>query len=250
MYDLIFGFHSINSILKKDVKLFVKVYVLHTLKNKLRGKFLIQTVKKNNINIKLVNKKFLDQKSNNMSHQGFIALIKKKKKINEKNLSNILSKFKLPFLLILDHITDPHNLGACIRNADATGVDMIIIPKNRSAHINATVKKVSSGASEHILLMQVTNLAKIIRFLRSRNIFIIGTDSKSNNNVFDLKIKGPIALIIGSEDTGLRLLTKKLCDIIVSIPMKGYVSSLNTSVACGICLFEIFQKKMLLKIKN
>ena len=143
-----------------------------------------------------------------------------------------------PFLLILDGVTDPHNLGACLRVADAAGVHAVIAPKDRSVGLTATVMKVASGAAENIPYITVTNLARTLRELKEREIWIVGADEGGESSLFDAKLAGPLAWVLGAEGEGLRRLTRENCDQIVSIPMFGSVESLNVSVASGVCLFE------------
>lgn len=146
-------------------------------------------------------------------------------------------------MLILDGVTDPHNLGACLRSADAAGVHAIIVPKDRSAQLNATAKKVACGAAENVPLIRVTNLARTMRLLQEANVWIVGTAGEATHTLFQSKFNGPIALVMGAEGEGMRRLTREHCDELISIPMAGTVSSLNVSVATGVCLFEIVRQR-------
>ena len=146
-------------------------------------------------------------------------------------------------LLILDGIEDPHNLGACFRVADAMGVHAIICPKDNAVGLNSTVRKVASGGAESVPFVVVTNIARTIRYLKEKGIFIYGTDDSSEKTLNQISFNGSIALIMGSEGKGMRRLTKELCDDVFSIPMLGQVESLNVSVASGICLYEINRQK-------
>lgn len=148
-------------------------------------------------------------------------------------------------LLILDGVTDPHNLGACLRVADGAGADAIIVPKDRSAQLNTTVSKVASGAAETMPFVAVTNLARAMRELKEAGIWLIGTSDDAPKTLYEVDLKGPIAIVMGAEGEGLRRLTKETCDELVHIPMYGGVASLNVSVASGICLFEATRQRNL-----
>ncbi|WGS66284.1 23S rRNA (guanosine(2251)-2'-O)-methyltransferase RlmB [Enterobacteriaceae bacterium ET-AT1-13] len=248
MKELIYGIHSIENLLFFTPKRFIKVFIFKN-RNDLRIKNIINNLNKNNILIKFCNKVFLNKKCNGLIHQGIIAEIYKNKKYSEKNIYNILKNTIKPLLLILDCITDPRNLGACIRNAYASGVNIIIIPKKNSAKINSLVKKVSCGVCDNIPIISVVNLSRTLFFLKKINIVIIGATHKSNNLFYNINYNIPLALIFGSENKGIRKLTSKLCDLLISIPMKGNILSLNVSVATGIVLFEVIRQRFYLNFK-
>ena len=148
-----------------------------------------------------------------------------------------------PLLLVLDGVTDPHNLGACLRVADGAGAHAVIAPKDHAAGINATVAKVASGAAETVPYFMVTNLARTLGELKERNIWIIGTSDAASQTLYDVDMRGPVALVLGAEGNGMRQLTAKTCDQLVRIPMQGAVESLNVSVASGVCLFEAVRQR-------
>jgi 23S rRNA (guanosine2251-2'-O)-methyltransferase len=148
-----------------------------------------------------------------------------------------------PLILVLDGVTDPHNLGACLRVADGAGVHAVIAPKDHAAGINATVAKVASGAAETVPYFMVTNLARTLNELKERNIWILGTSDQATKTLYQADLKGPIALVLGAEGDGIRQLTAKTCDELVSIPMSGAVESLNVSVASGVCLYEAMRQR-------
>ena len=148
-----------------------------------------------------------------------------------------------PLLLVLDGITDPHNLGACLRVADGAGAHAVIAPKDHAAGINATVAKVSSGASDTVPYFMVTNLARTINELKDRNIRVIGTSDTATQSLYDIDLSGPVALVLGAEGAGMRQLTAKSCDELISLPMRGAVESLNVSVASGVCLYEALRQR-------
>jgi 23S rRNA (guanosine2251-2'-O)-methyltransferase len=148
-----------------------------------------------------------------------------------------------PLILVLDGVTDPHNLGACLRVADGAGVHAVIAPKDHAAGINATVAKVASGAAETVPYFMVTNLARTLGELKERNIWIIGTSDAATQTLYQADLTGPVALVLGAEGAGMRQLTSKTCDQLVSIPMRGAVESLNVSVASGVCLYEAMRQR-------
>ncbi|MEX0738868.1 MAG: 23S rRNA (guanosine(2251)-2'-O)-methyltransferase RlmB [Pseudohongiella sp.] len=178
-------------------------------------------------------------------HQGVAALCQWRDTVKDEAFLNaMLDKLPHPpLLLILDEVTDPHNLGACLRTADAAGVDAVIVPRDNSATLNLTVRKVASGAAEKVNLVAVTNLSRTMAALQQRGIWITGTAGESTQSLYDADLTGPRALVMGSEGKGLRRLTREHCDFLISIPMAGAVSSLNVSVATGVCLFEAIRQR-------
>jgi len=148
-----------------------------------------------------------------------------------------------PLLLVLDEVTDPHNLGACLRSADAAGVDAVIVPRDHSAPLNITVRKVASGAAETVPLVAVTNLSRTLSQLKERGIWLCGAAGEAEKTLYEQDLTGPLALVMGSEGRGLRRLTRESCDFLVAIPMAGKVASLNVSVATGVCLFEAVRQR-------
>jgi 23S rRNA (guanosine2251-2'-O)-methyltransferase len=209
---------------------------------------IINLAKKYGIPAQMANRKVLDDKSEGEQHQGVVARVKPGKTFTEADLDDILAaaerKQQAPFLLILDGVTDPHNLGACLRNADAAGVQAIIVPKDNAARVTATVRKVAVGAAESVPLVQVTNLSRTMKALQQVGVWIIGTAGETDNCLYDEKLSGPMALVMGAEGKGMRRLTRENCDQLVKLPMAGTVSSLNVSVATGICLFEIVRQRL------
>lgn len=149
-----------------------------------------------------------------------------------------------PFILILDCVQDPHNLGAILRTADGAGVDVVIAPKDKAVGITETVRRISVGAADHIPFAQVTNLARTMERLKEMGVWIVGTSDKASKSLFDLDLKGPIALVTGSEEKGMRRLTEENCDFLARLPMKGNVGCLNASVATGICLYEAVRQRL------
>lgn len=243
MSEIIYGIHAIAALLKRSPERFIEIYFLDSRTDK-RAKALMAEIVHLGLPHKSVSRQFLDSQSGSGVHQGIIAKIKPVKQYQEHELVNILERLTEPFILILDSITDPHNLGACLRTADAVGVDLVIVPKDRSAPLNATAKKVACGVADTLPLIRVTNLARTLRFLQESNIWIIGTASEAKQTLFEQSYTGALALVMGAEGKGMRRLTREHCNQLVRIPMEGTVSSLNVSVATGVCLFEIVRQKM------
>lgn len=185
----------------------------------------------------------LDELAGNTRHQDIIAELSEKS-LNEDDLSRLLDRIEGdPLILLLDGVQDPHNLGACLRTAEAAGVHAVIIPKDRSAGITAVVRKTSAGASEIVPVFQVTNLARVIRSLKERGIWLAGTNDGSAASIYETDLTGPLALVMGNEGQGMRRLTRELCDHLVRIPMAGTIESLNVSVATGVGLYEIRRQR-------
>ncbi len=183
-------------------------------------------------------------------HQGVVARVDPMAQV--KSLDELLEQLEeagtaQPLLLVLDGVTDPHNLGACLRVADGAGAHAVIAPKDHAAGINATVAKVASGAAETVPYFMVTNLARTLGELKERNIWCIGTSDDAEKTIYDVDLTGPVALVLGAEGEGMRQLTRKTCDELVRIPMRGAVESLNVSVASGVCLYEALRQRSLQK---
>ncbi|WKB53528.1 23S rRNA (guanosine(2251)-2'-O)-methyltransferase RlmB [Eleftheria terrae] len=175
-------------------------------------------------------------------HQGVVAKVEPVAQV--KSLDDLLDSIEEPpLLLVLDGVTDPHNLGACLRVADGAGAHAVIAPKDHAVGINATVAKVASGAAETMPYFMVTNLARTLKELQERNIWVIGTSDDAPKTLYQVELKGPVALVLGAEGAGMRQLTRKTCDELVSLPMRGAVESLNVSVASGICLYEALRQR-------
>ena len=191
-----------------------------------------------------VDKSKLDEMSQTGNHQGVIAIVPPFEYCDvEDILEEAKSRNEEPFVLILDGIEDPHNLGAIIRTAETAGVHGVIIPKRRAASVNSTVNKVSAGAVEHMKIARVNNINDTIQFLKDNGLWIIGTDAKAENYYYEQDLTGPIALVIGSEGFGMNRLVSENCDILVKIPMKGKITSLNASVSAGIVTYEIVKQR-------
>ena len=163
---------------------------------------------------------------------------------DESDLQDIIDSSGAPFLLILDGVQDPHNLGACLRTADGAGVDAVIAPRNRAVGMTETAARISCGASESVPFIQVTNIVRTLKELQKSGVWVVGTaDGAESSSLYDVDFKGPIALVMGAEEKGLRRLTQETCDLVVSLPMLGKVDCLNVSVATGVCLYEALRQR-------
>jgi len=188
--------------------------------------------------------KELDRISGQQRHQGVVAGFKGSNVVMEGQLGTILDAVEtVPLILVLDGVQDPHNLGACLRTAEAAGVHLVVICKDRSAGITPVVRRAASGAAETLPVVQATNLARVLRELKKRGIWLAGTSDGAADTLYSTDLTGPLALVMGSEGSGLRHLTSEICDYLVSIPMAGKVESLNVSVATGVCLYEINRQR-------
>ena len=201
-----------------------------------------QLAKQNNIGVVLQDSSFFQKNFSEMNHQSVAIICHKRLEENENYLESLFEKDNL-LLLILEHITDPHNVGACIRTAAAAGVDAVIVPKNRSCHLTPTVRKISSGGAELIPFVVVTNIVRTINKLQSAGVMIYGTDMKASKLHNEITYGNKSALIIGSEDKGLKRLTLENCDEIIKVKMPGRIESLNASVSTGIMLFQIINQQ-------
>ena len=206
---------------------------------------IIAMAKERKIVLTMVNKTKLSQMAQTENNQGVIAIVPPFDYCEvEDILENAKQREEKPFILILDGIEDPHNLGSIIRTAETAGVHGIIIPKRRSASVNSTVSKVSAGAVEHMKIARVNNINETIRYLKENDVWICGTDMDAKKYYYQEDYKGPIAIVIGSEGFGMSRLVKENCDFLVKIPMKGKMTSLNASVSAGIVIYEAVKQRI------
>ena len=234
--QVVFGFHAVTSRLRVRAASVREMYVDAKRIDK-RMEDLLAHAKDKNVRVMQVDGARLDGMTGNARHQGVVILVEASQL--PQFVDDVLEELTVPpFLLVLDGVTDPHNLGACLRVADAVGVHAVIAPKDRSVGLTATVMKVASGAAENVPYITVTNLARTLKELKQRDIWIVGADENGSNDLFHATLKGPLAWVLGAEGEGLRRLTRENCDEIINIPMFGSVESLNVSVASGVCLFE------------
>jgi len=241
--DLIYGLHSVLAALERDVPGIAEVW-LDAGRRDARVERIRAAAQAAGITVHCVARAELDALVGGARHQGVVARGTAPPQHSEADLDAVLAGQTKPvFLLVLDGVQDPHNLGACLRSADAAGVQAVIAPKDRSASLTPTVRKVASGAAEAVPFIQVTNLARTLRKLKQAGIWLVGAAGEAGASLFDADLTGPLALVMGAEGKGLRRLTRETCDTLVHIPMAGTVASLNVSVATGICLFEAVRQR-------
>jgi 23S rRNA (guanosine2251-2'-O)-methyltransferase len=234
----LFGFHSIESLLTTNPELIIKVLIQSNRKDK-RVAELINSLTRQKIPFFSYDRNNLDRIAKGEVHQGVISEVKLTPTLNEESLLKLISEnLSKPLLLILDSIQDPRNLGACLRSANAAGVDYVIINKDGSAPINGLVHKTSAGAINSLKIFHVTNLSRTIKNMQKRGIWVIGLDGNSKSTIYDVNLCDAVAIVVGAEGKGIRRLVKESCDQVVTIPMSGNIESLNVSVATGIALFE------------
>jgi 23S rRNA (guanosine2251-2'-O)-methyltransferase len=243
---VIFGFHAVLARLRAEPKSVLEVYLDEARKDARARDFAAQ-VERAGARLMRVPAARLDGLAGGVRHQGVAARVAES--TQRRTLDELLDGLPGPaLLLVLDGITDPHNLGACLRVANAAGAHAVIAPKDHAAGINATVSKVASGAAEITPYYMVTNLARTLAALKERNIWIVGADASAAEELYAVaELPGSIAWVIGAEGTGMRRLTRESCDLLVRIPMRGQVESLNASVATGICLFESVRRSGILR---
>lgn len=240
--ERIFGVHAVSSLLEAAPERIIRLYVLDG-RDDHKVQAVLRRAEALDVSIARRDRKALDQLTDGAVHQGVVAECKPAPQLREDDLETLLDRLDAPLLLVLDGITDPHNLGACLRTADAAGVHAVIAPKDRSAALNPTVRKVACGAAERVPFITVTNLARTLRLLKERNVWVVGTAGEASDSIYQSKLTGALALVMGAEGEGMRRLTREHCDQLVHIPMFGTVSSLNVSVATGVCLFEAVRQR-------
>lgn len=233
--NLIFGFHAVISRLRHHPKTIHVIYLDQSRKDK-RARDVTGLAEEKGVRVVLAEAARVDDMARGRS-QGVVAYVDAVQLAHD--LDEVLEELNEPaLLLVLDGVTDPHNLGACLRDADAFGAHAVLAPKDRSASLNATAVKAASGAADTVPFFPVTNLARSLRELKERDILIVGTDQDGSMEVAEADLTGPVALVLGAEGEGMRRLTREHCDVLVRIPMHGQVSSLNVSVSAGVCLYE------------
>ena len=238
--ELVCGINAVNEIISIRPSSVTTLFIEDDKGKRIQE--LDQLAKQNNIEVVLQDSSFFQKNFSEMNHQSVAIICHKRLEENENFLENLFEKKNL-LLLILEHITDPHNVGACIRTAAAAGVDAIIVPKNRSCHLTPTVRKISSGGAELIPFVVVTNIVRTINKLQSEGVVIYGTDMKASKLHNEITYGDKSALIIGSEDKGLKRLTLENCDEIIKVKMPGRIESLNASVSTGIMLFQMINQQ-------
>lgn len=240
--EWLYGIHALESVLAREPERIIELFVLKGRDDKSIHN-IVNQARRFGASVQFCQRKTLDEKADSEQHQGVVAKVRPGKTFNEHDLAAIVQASQQPLLLVLDGVTDPHNLGACLRTADGAGVDAVVVPKDNSASLTPVVRKVACGAAEVIPLVQVTNLARTLRDLQDMGVWIVGTAGEADKNIYETKLSGPMALVMGAEDKGMRRLTREHCDELIKLPMAGSVSSLNVSVATGVCLYEIVRQR-------
>ena len=243
---VLFGFHAVGVRLKTAPASIIEVYVDPTRRDARMKQFLSRAAEAG-VRIIEADGPRLIKLTGSAGHQGVAARVQAVEGVRtlDELLDDLQEQGTVPLLLVLDGVTDPHNLGACLRVADGAGAHAVIAPKDHAAGINATVAKVASGAADTVPYFMVTNLARTLNELKERNIWIIGTSGDADKTLYQVDMRTPTALVLGAEGPGMRQLTRKTCDELVSIPMQGAVESLNVSVASGVCLYEALRQRSL-----
>ncbi len=240
--ERIYGVHAVEALLRHHPKR-VKQLWLAAGRQDPRVQVLVDLAGQQRIAVGQMDRRELDEWAEGV-HQGVVAEVSPSQVWGENMLDELLDRATTPpLLLVLDGVTDPHNLGACMRTADAAGAHAVIVPKDKSATLNATVRKVACGAAEVIPLVAVTNLARTLEKLQQRGLWIVGTAGEAEQELYQQDMTGPTVLVMGAEGKGMRRLTREHCDYLVKLPMAGSVSSLNVSVATGVCLFEAVRQR-------
>ena len=233
---LVVGFHAVGSRLRVRATSIEELYVDAAREDR-RMRDLVELARAAGVHVMSVPAERLDAMTGRARHQGVVATAQWSEPLQD--LDAILDRADDDtLLLVLDGVQDPHNLGACLRVADAAGVDAVVAPRDRAVGLNATVAKVASGAAETVPYVTVTNLARTLDQIKDANILVVGADGTVETTIYDTPLSGPIAWVLGAEGAGMRRLTRERCDVLASIPLLGSVESLNLSVAAGICLFE------------
>ena len=234
--QLIHGFHAVTSRLRQREGAVREIYIDAARRDQ-RARDLLALAASRGVRVLQVDAKRLDGMTGQARHQGVAAKVEPVRMPT--HIEDVLDALEEPpLLLLLDGITDPHNLGACLRVADAMGVHAVLAPKDHAVGLNATVAKVASGAADSVPYLMVTNLARTMRELKDRGIWLVGADGQAERELYDIKLAGPLGWVLGAEGSGLRRLTRETCDELARIPMLGSVESLNVSVSAGICLAE------------
>lgn len=239
----LFGIHAVRAALDYSPQKIRKVWVDNQRQDE-RLHAVLEELSVLGIQPEKTERKKLDRLADGKNHQGIIVAVELPAMYHEDDLKQAVIALAEPaFFLVLDQVQDPHNLGACLRTADAVGAHGIIITKDNSVSITPTVCKVASGAAETVAVYQVTNLARTLRWLKEQNIWVVGTAGEAEQTIYELKLDMALALVMGTEGTGMRHLTRKHCDFLVKIPMLGQVESLNVSVAAGVLMYEVYRQK-------
>lgn len=237
------GIHSVRAALKFGAEGVAELWLERTRRDR-RLADVADLARQGGVKVRQVDRAELDGAAEGANHQGVLAWVRVPAARAEQDLTALLDQLQTPpFLLLLDEVQDPHNLGACLRTAEAAGVQAVIAPRDNAVGLTPVVCKVASGAAETLPYIQVTNLARVMDALKERGIWLIGTAGEATADLYQADLRGPLGLVLGSESSGLRRLTRERCDALVRLPMLGQVESLNVSVAAGVCLYEALRQR-------
>jgi len=244
--EWIYGFHAVESVLKREPKRVLQLWLQEDRRDK-RIQAVESLAQNQGVGLQRVARSQLDGTIDGR-HQGIVARVSTRELdlvLDEAGLDALLASVANPLLLVLDGVTDPHNFGACLRSADAAGVTAVVTPKNNSADLSPVAIKVACGAADTVPVARVTNLARTLARVKSAGLWVMGTTGDTDKSLYQQDLSGPVALVMGAEGDGMRRLTTEQCDFLVALPMMGSVSSLNVSVATGVCLFEALRQRQL-----
>lgn len=247
--ERLFGINVVESSLASVPERITTIWIDGTRQDR-RLLALVERAKALGISIQMTSRKNLDRRVPEATHQGVLAEYRPLPPLHEDDLPDLIQKMPDSLFLVLDGVTDPHNLGACMRSAAAVGVQAVIAPRDRSASLTPVVRKVASGAAERIPYVAVTNLVRALQLLKNHGIWIVGMVDTAEQSIYSQDLSGPTALVLGSEGDGLRHLTRETCDRLAHIPMSLGMQSLNVSVAAGVCLFEVVRQRGLVRVSG
>jgi len=242
--DKIYGMHAVRALLDSRAGDVEQVWIQDAESARKRLVDLLQLAMKAGIPVQYCSRKELDDMSGQARHQGIIASAAASSSMDENTLLTLIENTdRNPLILALDSVQDPHNLGACMRSADAAGALAVVVPRDKASGLTAVVRKVASGAAENLPLVQVTNLGRTLEAMKQAGLWVTGLAGEADSTLYQVDLKGPTVLVIGAEGKGLRQNIREKCDYLANIPMLGSVSSLNASVAAGVCLFEAVRQR-------
>lgn len=241
--ETVYGLHAVRALLARRPEA-VRRLVVQAGRSDARLGALVAVARERSIPVDTRAAAELDKLAGHGVHQGAVARVEPAAPLDEDELLTRIERAAgPPLVLVLDGVTDPHNLGACLRTADAAGCDAVIVPRDRASGLTPVVRKVAAGAAETVAFAQVTNLARTLRDLKERELWIVGTDGEADRLHYEASLTGPLAVVLGAEGTGMRRLTREHCDLVVRLPMQGAVESLNVSVATGVVLYEALRQR-------
>ncbi len=241
--DLVYGIHAVAALLARRAGA-VRKLTVQAGRSDRRVQELVESARAAHVLVETRPVTELDALLPGLVHQGVVARVEPAKPMDENQfLASLDVEKRPPLILVLDGVQDPHNLGACLRSADAVGVDAVVVPRDRATGLTPVVRKVAAGAAETVPLVQVTNLARFLRDLKEAGVWVVGTDGEADKLHYEVDLRGPLALVLGAEGTGMRRLTREECDHVVRLPMRGAVESLNVSVATGVVLYEALRQR-------